>query len=193
MSIIKLIRPNKTILDVGCSDGYLATLLPNNYVYGVDYNPSAIEQAKNKCRGATVVDLNNLKQGDNLLFNYQFDYIVMADILEHLVNPDMFLKYVYTILKDDGEIFVSLPNIALWKVRLSILFGKFKYTDYGVLDQTHLHFYTFKTATELLKNNGFAITKCFGSANVLGPLVRYLPMFKNLFSINIILMCKKSS
>jgi SAM-dependent methyltransferase len=77
-----------------------------------------------------------------------FDTIIFADVLEHLAWPAGVLKKYADLLKPDGTVIVSLPNVGLWSVRLGLLFGRFRYQDSGVLDRTHLRFFTRRSAIE---------------------------------------------
>jgi O-antigen biosynthesis protein len=185
-TIISQIPKGSIVLDVGCSDGYLAKHLEDCQVYGIDYNSDALKLAKNFCVKVKQVDLNKVEELDNIFHGIQFDYIVFADVLEHILYPELVLQYMKTKLSSDGYIITSLPNVALWRVRLQLLFGQFNYSDYGVLDNTHLHLYTFKSAKKLLENNGLRIYKTFGAANFLGPTIHYLPFLRTLLSIHII-------
>ncbi len=189
-SIIEEIKPEEKVLDVGCSDGYLAKYLPHNEVYGIDYNPVAIQKAKQICKVAKVADLNKISKEMPVLFDEKFDVIVFADILEHLLFPENVLIYFKKMLKPNGRMIVSLPNVALWRVRLQLLFGIFDYTDYGVLDNTHLHLYTFKSAKKMVTVTGFKIIKIKGAANLLGVIVRYFSILRNILSIHIILVLR---
>lgn len=191
-SIIEEIKPGEKILDVGCSDGYLAKFLPKNNVYGVDYNPVAIERAQQLCKVAKTADLNNISDNMVLLFDEKFDVIIFADILEHLLFPEKALLYFKKMLKPNGRIIISLPNVALWRVRLQLLLGQFDYTDYGVLDNTHLHLYTFKSAKKMIELSNFKVIKIYGAANILGPVIRLLPIFKKILSINIIIIARQN-
>lgn len=192
-SIIEEINKEEKVLDVGCSDGYLAKFLPRNDVYGVDYNPIALKRAQQWCKATKLSNLNDISDDTPLLFNEKFDVIVFADILEHLLFPDKVLQYFKKMLKSEGKVIISLPNVALWRVRLQLLFGKFDYTEYGVLDNTHLHLYTFKSAKKMVESSGLKVTKIFGAANLLGWIVRYAPLFKKLFSIHIIIISKNKN
>lgn len=78
-------------------------------------------------------------------------------MLEHLKYPERLLWEAKALLKSGARIIVSLPNIAHWGVRLRLLFGRFEYSDYGIMDRTHLHFYTVKTGRALLEEQGYAV------------------------------------
>lgn len=182
----------KEILDVGCASGYLGKILmaQGNVVYGIDGNVEAVTEAKKFYQEAFCVDLNNF---DHVPFgDKKFDVIVFADVLEHLIDPESVLKYFRDLLKPDGYVIVSLPNVALWRVRLNLLFGRFDYTDYGVLDRTHLHLYTFSSAQKLLTDAGYKVVSVRGAMNLnfFGVLVDWLPFLKTLLSIHIVLKAR---
>ncbi len=188
--IKKLIGKNNTVLDVGCAAGYLGVLCGGNEFYGIDANTDALKQAKKRYKVVANINLNNL-QVRKFPFSQKFDIIVFADVLEHLSDAVSVLKFFTKYLKKDGRIIISVPNVALWRVRMNLFLGKFDYTDYGVLDRTHVHLYTYKTAKELAKDVGLEIISVQGAANLLGSIIHFLPFLRNLLSIDIILELKK--
>jgi methionine biosynthesis protein MetW len=189
--VMQAIRPGEEVLDVGCSEGYLARLLKGNKVWGVDYNEEAVRVARNWCVDARAVDLNNDYGADP--FGRKFDVIVFADVLEHLLHPAEVLATMARLLKPGGRVVISLPNVALWRVRLNLFFGRFDYQDYGVLDRTHLHFYTFRTARRFVEECGYRVESTKGAANLLGPIVHFVPILRGLFAINIIIVAKPAN
>jgi SAM-dependent methyltransferase len=86
-----------------------------------------------------------------------FDVIVAGDILEHLPRPEVLLGSLKPLLKPGGVLLLSLPNVANVTVRLGLLLGRFTYAPRGILDRTHLRFYTRATGRALLEDNGFRI------------------------------------
>ena len=82
---------------------------------------------------------------------------MFLDVLEHMKCPERLLQATKGVLEEDGQVIVSLPNIANITVRLMLLFGRFSYTERGILDRTHLRFFTRKSAREMLRSNGFEI------------------------------------
>jgi 2-polyprenyl-3-methyl-5-hydroxy-6-metoxy-1,4-benzoquinol methylase len=185
-NILDLIGKNKTVLDVGCNKGYIGEHSDkSNTFYGLEYDDVALKIAKDIYTDAQQYDLNNLKK---VGFNVQkFDVIIFADVLEHVLYPDQVLEYFKEYLADDGYIIISLPNIANWKVRLDLLFGKFDYTETGIMDRTHLHLYTFKSAQQLATNQGFNIVEVRAGATFFGPIISALPLLKGLLATNAIM------
>ncbi len=188
-SIIKeLIGKGKYVLDVGCAGGELGKACDGNVFYGVDGNADAIQKAKTFYKEVKLIDLNSIPT--TALFDIKFDYVVFADVLEHLLYPEQILKHFCAYLKPNGKIIVSLPNVALWRIRLLLLFGKFDYTDYGVLDRTHLHLYTFDSANTLLINAGLRIVSQQGAAYTYGQITTFNKILRNLFSVHIIVQAE---
>jgi methionine biosynthesis protein MetW len=193
LSVIKkLVGYSNTVLDVGCSSGYLGDMLMGNgnIMYGVDGNQEAIAEARKKYKETLCLNFNT----DPIPFSKEmFDVIVFADVLEHLLYPEEVLKQCVDMLKPGGRIIVSLPNVALWRVRLNLLFGCFDYADYGVLDRTHLHLYTFKTAKELVEKCGLKVISNHGAMNLraFGILTKLFPLLRTLLGIHIIIEAKK--
>jgi SAM-dependent methyltransferase len=87
-----------------------------------------------------------------------FDAIVCGDLIEHLRDPERFLARVRPLLRPGGQLVVSTPNVANWAIRLGLLFGRFRYTQRGILDRTHSHLFTRKTLLECLAAAGYQVT-----------------------------------
>lgn len=159
MLAFKLIESNKKILDIGCATGYMAKslLAKKCETYGVDYDQNALKKAEKYCKKTFRADLNEVK---TLPFPKKtFDYVLLMDVIEHLTNSDNILSLLKQYLKKDGKLIISVPNIAHASIRWSLMTGKFDYTSTGILDQTHVHFYTQKSFEQKLKDAGFEIEK----------------------------------
>jgi SAM-dependent methyltransferase len=128
-------------------------------------------------RLATVIeaDLQDFSAVPATVGARRFDVIIFADVLEHLAWPIGVLREYLKLLKDDGSVIVSLPNVGLWSVRFSLMFGRFRYEDSGVLDRTHLRFFTRRSATEMLDAAGLRpIAKTYNP----GLLRPFVPLAK---------------
>jgi glycosyltransferase involved in cell wall biosynthesis len=147
----------KKILELGVGDASLTKRLKGNgaVIDGVEFDKVYIEQADPYCERIFSGDLNKI---ETLNLDNDYDIIVAADILEHLIDPEYVLSKLKTNLKKDGLLVVSLPNVANIYVRMSLLFGRFNYHSKGLLDKTHLHFYTISTASSMLAKTGWKIT-----------------------------------
>ena len=186
-SLIKrLIGANNTVLDVGCNEGYLGSISdPSNVFYGLEYSADSIQVAlKNGYRQVLQVDLNKI---ENLVLDTKFEVIVFADVLEHLLHPELVLEYfILHHLQAGGRIIVSLPNIANWQIRIQLLLGIFDYTETGIMDKTHLHFYTYKSARELLLKDNLKIKSELAGSSFFGPLTQLMPFTRPLLATSII-------
>lgn len=188
--IAGLVGRSQTVLDVGCNDGYIGQAADrSNTFYGLDYAPESIKKVKKFYQDAQIYDLNQLRA---LPWKMDFSVIILADVLEHLNNPEMVLGYfVKKYLKPGGRVIVSLPNIANWQVRWRLLFGRFNYTEQsGIMDRTHLHFYTFDSARLLAAGAGLEVEAAVAGASVLGPIAKLLPFLRGLVATNIIIVGK---
>lgn len=142
---------------MGCSSGELASMLKANdcTVIGIEYDQEAAEKARGHCEKVIVEDLDRI---DEFPFKRnEFDHILFMDVLEHLRDPSALLKKLRPFLKTDGTIIISVPNVANLSVRSSLLFGGWNYAEYGIMDRTHLRFFTRKTAKALVTGAGFTI------------------------------------
>jgi 2-polyprenyl-3-methyl-5-hydroxy-6-metoxy-1,4-benzoquinol methylase len=154
----RLTGTGQSVLDVGSGPGHLSQELrkAGNRVDGIDLmaevrRPSPYEQY-------VCADLDQgIQPALEQLGSKKYDRVLLLDVLEHLVRPAEILKQCAPVLEENGFVIVSVPNIANITVRLSLLLGRFQYTDRGILDRTHLHFYTRSTATALLRDAGYQI------------------------------------
>lgn len=147
------------ILDAGCGTGALGALLQKNgnRVEGITCSDGEARIAAGRLARAHVLDLNDTGRVAAALEG-TFDVLLFADVLEHLLDPQKSLRALLGKLAPGGKVCVSLPNVACFYVRLGLLFGRFNYSPAGgVLDETHLHFYTLKTARALLRDAGLKI------------------------------------
>lgn len=137
-------------LDLGCAAGFLRAFLPSPdfYLIGVERDPDYATQARELY---DEVYQDSLTPDLAIPLQRQPHALVLADVLEHLVDPAAVLSGILRTYAAPGtEVIISLPNFAHLYVRLTLLLGKFDYADHGILDRTHLHFYTLKTAQQLL-------------------------------------------
>lgn len=148
-----LTRPGR-VLDLGSSSGLLTLRLKNKGLSSVGVDMIAPQLASPLFDQYIQM---NLEEPTGLSFPFQFEYVLMADVIEHLRTATPLLQVTKSLLKQDGELIVSVPNIAVWLYRLSLLCGRFDYTKKGTLDETHVRFFTVKTIKQLLTNEGFNI------------------------------------
>lgn len=159
---------NKKILDIGCANGRLGKKLQELNIavelVGVEIFLPAAKEAKKHYNNVIVGDIEEI----NLPYEKYFDYIICGDIIEHLKNPWVMLKNIRNVLKIDGKLICSVPNIRYWRIlRDLIIHGKWEYVDSGILDITHLRFFTKYSFIELLKCTGYKI--CLNEMCIGGP------------------------
>ena len=188
--IAEEIGTNKTVLDIGCNKGYLKELAKNNIFYGIDYNKEDLELAKKRrYKEVFELDLNNYEL---FKIDLKFDVIIFAGILEHLMFSEKVLNFFITNhLKSNGKVIISLPNVANFTIRVGLLFGNFNYTESGILDKTHLHLYTLKSAKEFINRNNLEIIKEKFSSNRFGRIIEILPFLGTLLGYELIFVCQK--
>ena len=153
------------VLDVGCACGDFGEWLvrcKSCDVHGMDFNSESIKIADslNIYSQLNIVNLNTFQTDDFEHYKYYFDYIVLLDVLEHLIYPEDILLRLIPYLKYNGKLIISLPNISFGDVKLQLLQDNFVYTDTGILDRTHLRFFTWKSMVELFSKLGFEIISC---------------------------------
>jgi 2-polyprenyl-3-methyl-5-hydroxy-6-metoxy-1,4-benzoquinol methylase len=151
---------NRDVLDIGCGEGFFAAELAKsgNRVTGIDNRTVPVEaQAFERYFQADLEQ--GITPAVEQLSGQRFDRVLLLDVLEHLSQPEKILQQCHDVLKREGQLVVSLPNVANIAVRLMLLLGHFDYQERGLLDKTHLRFFTRKTARRLLENNGYAIVE----------------------------------
>lgn len=202
--LIDCIPQNSRVLEVGTASGYMGGYLIKEKkceVWGVEPVAQLYTDASQK--GYAVLWQETV---ETFLLNHkkdagQFDVILLADVLEHMVNPDNVLKELHTFLNPNGILLISLPNIAHYSIRTSLLRGRFDMTDAGILDRTHLKFFTKKTAIELFERAGYRVDMarpCSGSQERrwprLGyPLAFFIHRFPELFAIQFIYIARQKT
>ncbi|MGN1274100.1 MAG: class I SAM-dependent methyltransferase [Thermoguttaceae bacterium] len=178
----RMITPRSRVLDVGCACGDMGSSLHYEkecHVWGCDYNPYSLQEAE-KTGGFErlfPIDLNTFTVDDFPEFHAFFDFILLGDVLEHLIQPSETLAKLKSFLKPDGHFVVSIPNIAHSSIKMKLLQDDFTYTPSGLLDCTHLRFFTYKTFPEFFGNLGLKIEKVSGSVKgIEEDKIRQFPM-----------------
>lgn len=153
------------VLELGPANGNLVKHLKEDKDCTVDIieidedaGKHALEFARRGCIGNDEGNLENLKWVE-ILSGAKYDYIVILDVLEHLRNPEEVLARLGGLLKDDGRILLSLPNVAHNSVLIGLLNNRFNYTDVGLLDNTHVKFFTYQTALDIIYSSGYYTEK----------------------------------
>ncbi len=169
----RLVGRGQRVLEVGCGNGAFGRELARaeNRVVGIDRSSKALAAAGYESViqadiGAGMVDALRIS-------GQEFDRILMLDVLEHLEDPGKLLRDCRRLLASRGRLIVTAPNTVNITVRLMVLFGKFRYADRGILDWSHLRFFTAKTIRALCEENGYRVT---GRQYTVMPVERVIPM-----------------
>lgn len=146
------------ILEIGCGAGVLSLDLKKqgkaSFLYGVELDPEAARIATSVLDGVVVGDF--LKVALDEIPN-QLDAVICADVIEHMTNPWKALDRINSLLKPNGEIIISIPNIRHYKIIKNLIKNRWRYEKEGILDKTHLRFFILPTIEELLTYSGFEI------------------------------------
>ncbi|MCB1645300.1 MAG: methyltransferase domain-containing protein [Pseudomonadales bacterium] len=147
------------ILEVGCSSGYLGKFLKSagHEVWGIETQPIAVARAS-KCLDYVYPGTVQSFIIDHESENQRFDIIIFGDVLEHLADPADILRACRKLLTHSGEILASVPNVSHEAVRLMLLEGRWEYQKTGIMDQTHLRFFSRDTLVSLFTETGYKIT-----------------------------------
>jgi 2-polyprenyl-3-methyl-5-hydroxy-6-metoxy-1,4-benzoquinol methylase len=156
---LSLVGQEKDVLEIGCASGSQSRILNKNMgctVTAIEINPEAAEHAKPYCKNIILgsieqIDLNSRLSGE------KFDVILFADVLEHLYDPVEALRKVTPHLREGGHVVASIPNIAQISVIYDLIYGKFEYTQTGILDDTHIRFFTRRSVVDLFTKAGLSI------------------------------------
>jgi methionine biosynthesis protein MetW len=168
--IINLFEPCNKVLDIGCGDGWFGKRIKKEFeadVHGVDISDVALKKARSSGLKVKQHDLD----GNKLPYpNNQFDAVLCGDIIEHLFNTEFFIKEIWRVLKKDGFLVLSVPNIAAYYNRLVLLVGKLPIWIESASEMTfppiendnmyntgHVRAYTKETITKLIEHHGFKI------------------------------------
>jgi len=160
------IEPGKTLLDVGCATGYFGEYIKqtkNAKVYGIEISDDRFE-AEKVLDGVYSFDLD-VKEWPKRIYARTYDYIFFGDILEHVKNPTEVLRKARKLLKSEGKVFISTPNIAHISTRLELINGNFEYENMGILDNTHLKYFTLSYLKRIVAEAGYNLNKVDYSTN----------------------------
>ena len=172
------------ILDIGCGEGILGRRLTESghNVSGIEFDESAAMVAKENLDHVYSADIENF---DLELTSPPFDLIILSDILEHLIDPWILLKKLRKALKHRGEIIASIPNIQYFPILLNLIRGRFEYRSEGILDRSHLRFFTPKEATTMFRNEGYEIVQSPTIYPYRAKCVKWIAILLNAISLGI--------
>lgn len=167
--LIERIKPNSVVLEFGPANGRLTKYMKEQLgcqIYAVEIDESAAKDAAQYTEKIIVDSVENYKWCEEFK-DLTFDYIVFADVLEHLYYPEKALKSVRAFLKEDGSILVSIPNIAHNSIIINLMRNEFNYNSTGLLDDTHIRFFTKKNFDALIRESGYF--RFFETATYINP------------------------
>jgi 2-polyprenyl-3-methyl-5-hydroxy-6-metoxy-1,4-benzoquinol methylase len=159
--VLGLVQPGSRVLEFGCATGYMSQALRDRRgatVVGVELDPEAARLADERAERVLVGDAEMLDL-EAELGTERFDAILFADVLEHLRDPAALLRRVRPFVAEGGVVVASIPNVAHAAVRLALLGGSFRYREQGLLDETHLRFFTREGIQDLFESSGYLITQ----------------------------------
>jgi 2-polyprenyl-3-methyl-5-hydroxy-6-metoxy-1,4-benzoquinol methylase len=159
--LLRLVGTGKAVLEIGCASGTQTRVLREQLgctVTAIEINADAAQKAFPYCHHLIIGDIEapaTLAQ----LGSSTFDVIVLADVLEHLRNPRLALCTLKSYLADDGYVVASIPNIVHASVVYEMARGSFNYQPEGLLDETHIRFFTKQSILETFENSGYVVDK----------------------------------
>jgi methionine biosynthesis protein MetW len=176
----------RRVLDVGCGAGSLGAALREERgaeVVGIELFPEAAEQAAERLDHVIVANLDDVTE---LPYpDGHFDAMTFGDVLEHLRAPDRLLRVLRRYLAPGGTIVCSIPNVKHWTVVFDLLVrDRWRYADSGLLDRTHVHFFTLTELGEMLQQTGFVVRGVESIEHAMPQEIASLPKFAALFGEN---------
>lgn len=152
------IRSGAKVLDVGCGRGNLGVYLQDRHdakVTGLEIIENNFVEASSVLHAAHLGDIESM---DMTILGSGFDYVIFSDSLEHMLEPRAVLTSVKTLLSKDGRLLISMPNVRNFRVTVPLLFSdRWEYQDDGLLDRTHLRFFTCTSICNLLERCGYQV------------------------------------
>lgn len=154
-----LLRPDVTVLDVGCGHGNVGEFLSGAgaVVDGIEPDPDRAEAASKVLHHVQVAPLADAMSAAELRDRY--DFVTMLDVVEHVVWPIEALRQAASFMDRDSRLLLFVPNSAHWSFRKQMLRGKWSYSDWGLFDRTHLRFFDLSTAAALGPAAGLVETR----------------------------------
>jgi 2-polyprenyl-3-methyl-5-hydroxy-6-metoxy-1,4-benzoquinol methylase len=158
--VLPMVPVCQRLLDVGCGSGATSAMIKQQGIcseaVGIELFEDAATVARTRLDRVITGDISTM---DLPFEDHSFDVILCLDVLEHTVDPWSVLRKLRRLIKPGGVLIASIPNIAFAPVILKILCNRFAYEDSGVLDRTHLRFFTLHTIRELFEQSGYTIQR----------------------------------
>ena len=204
-ALVAMVDPShKRLLDLGCGNGANMRLLreKGHEVTGVTLSEAEVAHCRQDGFESHLADITA-----PLPFEKEsFDGIILCHVLEHLAWPQQNLQQMLQYVRPGGGVYIALPNVLFISQRLQFLFGRFRYAETGIMDRTHLRFYDFNSAREMLESIGLRIVEHQGDGVLPQPVIRrFLPglaarldrraaaKFPGIFAINILFSARRTA
>jgi O-antigen biosynthesis protein len=158
--LLERVTSRATVLDIGCWSGSMGAFLirhRNAQVDGVEPDQLMAAEAHRHYRHVWVSQIETILEHLVSEQEGSYDCLLFLDVLEHLANPEEVLRRSRRLLRPGGMALVSIPNVAHWSLRVDLARGRWTYRENGLLDRTHLQFFTQLTAAELMVAAGWTI------------------------------------
>ncbi len=161
LALSRLIGRPQRVLDVGCGGGLNGRFARGRgaIVSGIEVDQEARARAEKSLHEVFDIDIESDEAVAGGLGERRFDLMLFGDVLEHTKDPEAVLARLLAHLDDEGHVIISLPNVAAWPIRLGLLGGRFEYTASGILDRTHLRFFTLASAVRLVEQAGLQLMR----------------------------------
>ena len=159
--ILNLIKKNSRILEFGPASGRFTKYLKENMgcdVHIIEINREDFNEAMQYASDGSCSDIETMEWQEYFKGN-KYDHIIFADVLEHLRNPQKIFNVCADFIKDDGSLIFSIPNAAHGDIIANIYNNDFKYTELGLLDNTHIHLFAYKNIMEMIEKSQLKLTK----------------------------------
>jgi 2-polyprenyl-3-methyl-5-hydroxy-6-metoxy-1,4-benzoquinol methylase len=152
----------RQVIEIGCSSGALARelkkLAPSCNYLGVEVDPAYVALAQRHCDSTLVLDIE--QAGDDFWqANAQRDCWIFGDVLEHLKDPWTVLRKIRAVIPAHGIVVACVPNVQHWSVQARLAIGSFDYQAEGLMDKTHLRWFTRATLIKMFDETGFRVTE----------------------------------
>jgi len=151
---------SKSLIEIGCSSGALARefklISPECDYFGIEIDPNYAALARRFCDKTICLDIEDAGE-DFFISNRTRDCWIFGDTLEHLKNPYGVLDEIRKVIPQTGSVVACIPNAQHWSIQLKLSVGDFRYEETGLLDKTHLRWFTRQTIMEMFKNSGFEV------------------------------------
>lgn len=161
-AVVRFVSHNKDVLEIGAGSGAISRHLAGRnkcQVTALETNPESVEKLKKFCRAVHQLDLNDRAWPTKLGKDEKFDYVVAADVLEHVYDPWTVLKGMKQLLKEDGSIILSLPHASHSSVLTNFFTGDIEYREWGLMDKTHIRFFGLHNIEALYEAAGLSIVR----------------------------------